>query len=209
MDNHPQIKTLNAELFKKPIKKVYNHLHSNKYYYTINNNKLIAAGILLYDDINIYYVSEYRREKISNIDPGGRFEIEDYDIIQTAAREFCEETFFTIPITYFLLKDLIDNNKVKKIFSCMDKRTKTWQYICYLIHIDNIKNFKFDKQSIKNEILKRRNKYREDMMVQNNNIFISTISFNWVARKDFNNCINNFSNRLIEIVKYSDLIDVI
>lgn len=176
-------------------------------YYPYEKNKLIASGIILYDKTYIYFISEKRKDKTMFIDMGGKFEIEDYDIFQTAAREFCEETFFTIPISYFTLLKLNKTNKLKKIYISYNKKTRSWQYLSFLInieHIENIENWKFDKESVKLEIENRRKNY---LNLMNNNMrlyYISTISFHWAERKNFT--FANCSERLIEIIKSSDLL---
>jgi hypothetical protein len=175
-----------------------------KIVFPIEGNKISAAGILLYDDEYFYHIIEERNNKEVYLDPGGKFVIEDYDIIQTAVREFNEETFFTIPLTYFDMKELIKNGKVLKVYTTYDNKENCCKYICFLIHIKELKNLKFkfifNKEKIKQDILSKRKNFLEAMNnINNKNCFSSTLSFGWLPRKNIDSKI--IHPRLYEVLK--------
>ncbi len=105
---------------------------------------IYAGGIVLHDDDNIYVIQEDRRNIDQIIDPGGKYLHEDINIKGLMLREFYEETYYSVKITYWNLEEWIENSMIDLVYTCFDKNKKP-MYVCAVIHVDLIKNFDYNK----------------------------------------------------------------
>jgi len=202
---------LNEKKYKEDYyrRNIISQMYRKRYFYPLKNNNFKAAGILLYDDNYIYTILEKVKNKFVLNDMGGKFTMEDFDIYQTAAREFCEETYFTIPLTYFTLKTLEKNDELTKIYTGFNKKKQSCQYLTFLIEIDKlekVENFKFDKLIIKEEIEQKYKEMQNLLKINCISEYNTPTSFCWLDRYNF--IVKNCSDRLVEILMSSNLIKI-
>lgn len=100
-----------------------------------NYNIIYSGGLLIYDDKGIYVIKEFHLNKeFEYTDPGGKFNIDDCDIIKTISREFNEETYFTFEITSNMLNKLLNEKKARMIYTCPNNEKKN-TYACILVEL--------------------------------------------------------------------------
>uniref|UniRef100_A0A6C0JTX7 Nudix hydrolase domain-containing protein n=1 Tax=viral metagenome TaxID=1070528 RepID=A0A6C0JTX7_9ZZZZ len=121
-----------------------NEKQIDKFVYSKDGYKLYAGGVLFYDQNGIWIIKEYFRDNYRFSDIGGKYSFEDCNIYSTISREFCEETYYSFPFTYFKLIELLRDNKCEEVYICSDSQNNP-TYLSLLIDVKDI-NFELSAQ---------------------------------------------------------------
>ena len=97
--------------------------------------KLSAGGILPYDKGGVWVIREKNKDnsKITEVtDMGGKYQFEDCDIFGTAAREFCEELYYSTLIS----RDDVELFSHTPVY--INGHDRRPAYVCYLIGVEEL-----------------------------------------------------------------------
>jgi len=98
--------------------------------------QLSAGGILFYDDLGFWAVTE--RDSGNSMvytDPGGRYTYEDGTIWATIAREVCEETYQLVQLTPHTVQKWAQTSQL----SYVRDASGVPAYVCLLVHTTELK----------------------------------------------------------------------
>ena len=163
-------------------------------YHYENNSKLMAGGIIFYDDNGIWLIKEHCKDKFYFSDLGGKYTVEDCNIFATIYREFMEVTYYSFPLTYMDIVNFVTLDKCRKIFVCND-REKSPTYLCILFDTKDI-SFKLDRELF---LTNREKTLRENSKVPIN--FYSSFDLVYLTNDDVKKEFRFFNYRLKQIIR--------
>lgn len=157
-----------------------------KYFWCNGDKRIYAGGIIFFDNHGIWVLKEMIRNSELYIDPGGKYHYEDCDIFGTIVREFCEETYYSYPLSKQDLEATVLNENIIET-KC---NTSGSYYLCVLV---------FREDQFDTEIFhyNRNRALTENPFVPKS--FYSSLDFVKIKFEDIKSSFSKFHNRLKSI----------
>jgi hypothetical protein len=174
-----------------------------KFVYHDDNGRILhAGGLLLYDSSGLWLIKEYYKDNYKFIDPGGKYTYQDCDIINTICREFCEETYFILPVNPLHLKKLLETKNTELVYVCPDLNNNP-TYACLLVNVDTL-NMPDSFTKVEEKFLENRRKamrHNPDVPTQ----YYASFELCYIPYSEINQKFHLFHFRLRQIIANSFL----